>query len=205
MGAMNRLPIILSALALTVSLTGAGAYAANQINGANIKSGTIPASKLTPKAVNQLRGARGLAGADGAAGPAGSRGPAGSKGDTGAPGAPGAAGPAGAQGDAGPVGPAGADSVVPGPPGSPGSPGAAGAPGVSGYHVVVSASAPGTVEASCSAGEKVLGGGVTVTDQSNPNHAVTRSVPVNSNTAWSGRLDNPGVELTVYAICATVS
>ena len=62
-----------------VSLTGAGAYAASQINGANIKNGTIAATKLTPKAVSQLRGARGPAGADGAAGPVGSRGSAGAK------------------------------------------------------------------------------------------------------------------------------
>ena len=82
----NRLATVLSAIALTVSLTGAGAYAATQVSGTNIKDGTIAAAKLTKAAKQSLRGQRGPAGP---AGPAGADGYDGYDGKDGWDGAPG--------------------------------------------------------------------------------------------------------------------
>jgi hypothetical protein len=82
----DRLPLIVSALALVVSLTGASAFAATQINGTSIKDHSIPVAKLTRTAITQLHGA---AGADGETG------------DPGQPGASGIPGPQGVPGVAG--------------------------------------------------------------------------------------------------------
>ena len=76
----NRLSLILSALALVVSLTGVSAFAASQINGATIKNHSITANKLTQAAISQLHGAQGAQGEPGYDGLPGS---------TGAPGVPG--------------------------------------------------------------------------------------------------------------------
>lgn len=89
----NRLPLILSALALVVSLTGAGAIAASSmIDGATIKNGSIGAAKLTKNAQAFLKGKRGERGFRGYDGQDGADG---FDGGAGAPGAPGAPGPAG--------------------------------------------------------------------------------------------------------------
>lgn len=87
-----RVPLIFSALALVISLTGAGAYAASQVNGSTIMNGSIGVAKLTPKAVKQLQGKRGERGWKGDAGLNGSAGLTGSPGLTGAAGATGVAG-----------------------------------------------------------------------------------------------------------------
>lgn len=81
----NRISLALSSAALVVALTGAGAIAASQINGASIKRGTIPADRLTANARAALKGKQG------ASGPAGPRGFDGI-GINGAPGAQGAPG-----------------------------------------------------------------------------------------------------------------
>jgi hypothetical protein len=83
---LNRLPLAVSALALTVALTGAGAQAAGVFNGSQIMNGTIGVAKLTPKAIKQLhglkgdRGQRGFSGTDGSPGFDGAQGPAGATG-----------------------------------------------------------------------------------------------------------------------------
>lgn len=58
----NRISLALSSAALVVALTGAGAIAASQINGASIKRGTIPADRLTAGARATLKGKTGPAG-----------------------------------------------------------------------------------------------------------------------------------------------
>jgi hypothetical protein len=102
MAAMTRrLPspsLAVSIAALVVAMGGTG-YAATQLSGSNIQAGTItgkqikkhslPAGKLSPKAIAQLHGAQG---------PAGPAGPGGPAGQTGADGARGPAGPAGVSG-----------------------------------------------------------------------------------------------------------
>jgi hypothetical protein len=60
-----RLPLIFSTLALVISLTGAGAYAASQVSGTTIMNHTIGIGKLTPLAVKQLKGHNGQNGTDG--------------------------------------------------------------------------------------------------------------------------------------------
>jgi hypothetical protein len=85
----NRLSLILSALALVVSLTGVSAFAASQISGTTIKNHSITANKLTAAAISQLHGAEGPQGDSGYDGVPGS---AGAPGTPGAPGAPGVAG-----------------------------------------------------------------------------------------------------------------
>jgi hypothetical protein len=84
-----RIPMIFSALALVISLTGAGAYAASQVNGGTIMNHTIGVAKLTPKAVKQLKGNtgdRGLRGYDGISGSDGTPGITGAAGVAGQPG-----------------------------------------------------------------------------------------------------------------------
>jgi hypothetical protein len=102
---MSRIPTILSGLALTVSLTGAGAFAAVQIDGSSIKNGTIGIAKLTPKAVKQLRGAHGDRGDRGRAGATGTAGLTGAAGPPGAPGLAGGLDPAKVTYVTGPSGP----------------------------------------------------------------------------------------------------
>lgn len=128
---MNRLPLILSALALVVALTASGAIAAVKINGADIKRGTIPADRLTKNARATLKGQRGPAGADGFDGAPGISGAQGPPGFSGAPGA------AGARGGFDP-------SKV---------------QYVTGPELTIAAGSIGTVLAPCPAGTTVIGGG----------------------------------------------
>lgn len=107
-------------------------------------------------------GPAGPTGATGAQGPAGPAGPAGPVGPTGATGAQGPAGPPGPIGPTGPQGPAG-------PAGPTGATGPQGGPGVSGYEIVqvaISIPAVSVVKSAavCSAGKKVFGGGLLLSD-----------------------------------------
>jgi hypothetical protein len=63
---------VIAALALFVALGGGAAWAGGLISGSQIKNHSIPAKKLTKKAINSLHGARGPRGAPGTpGGPAG--------------------------------------------------------------------------------------------------------------------------------------
>jgi len=90
--------LVVSLIALFVSLGGTSFAAAALISGTQIKPHSIPANRLTAAAFKALKGQRGLPGGTGPAGPAGATG------TTGATGATGARGP---QGPTGPTGPAG--------------------------------------------------------------------------------------------------
>lgn len=86
--------MVVALMALVLASTG-GAYAASRlISGRDIRNGSIPASKLTRAARQQMRGLEGPRGAKGPAGPAG---PAGAQGPAGSQGPQGAQGPAGPQ------------------------------------------------------------------------------------------------------------
>lgn len=75
---------IIAALALFVAFGGgAAAYAAGLISGSQIKNHSIPAKKLTKKAMKQLKGNRGPAGPTGATGATGATGPTGPTGPQG--------------------------------------------------------------------------------------------------------------------------
>lgn len=131
----------------------------------------------------------------GAKGDVGPVGPAGPKGDSGAPGPEGPAGPAGQDGATGPTG-------ATGPAGPAG--------GVAGWELVrVSVAsdsstwniASGTADAKCSAGKKILGGGVLAGEGT-----IKHSYPDRfSGAAWVGGISTSTKEFIVYAICATVS
>jgi hypothetical protein len=82
----DRLPLILSALALVVSLTAGGAYASGVIDGHVIADGSIAVSKLTPNAIRTLKGQRGPRGFRGQDGVEGIDGSPGQSGPQGAPG-----------------------------------------------------------------------------------------------------------------------
>lgn len=74
---MKRLSLIFSSLALVISLTAAGSYAAGKVNGSTIMNHSVGIAKLTPRAVKQLqgqRGERGWKGSDGLSGVNGSTG-----------------------------------------------------------------------------------------------------------------------------------
>jgi collagen triple helix repeat protein len=96
---------VIAALALFVALGGGAAWAGGLISGSQIKNHSIPAKKLTNKAISSLRGQRGPAGPQGPQGTPGA--PGGPPGPQGPQGPAGPAGPAGPQGSQGPQGPAG--------------------------------------------------------------------------------------------------
>jgi hypothetical protein len=76
--------LVISVIALFVGLGGgAAAYASGLIPGSQIKNHSIPAKKLTKKAVRSLHGERGARGPVGPSGPAGPTGPAGHQGPVG--------------------------------------------------------------------------------------------------------------------------
>jgi Collagen triple helix repeat (20 copies) len=157
-------------------------------------------------------GPQGPAGAQGLKGDLGAAGPKGDKGDPGSPGVtlPGLPGPPGPQGPAGPAG-------LPGPAGATGATGPtgpAGSNGVSGYERVMGSTASidtggntaSTVTASCPAGKKVVGGGVTATNALGV--AIGASAPT-SDTTWSvsasvGFSGTPA-NITAYAVCITAN
>lgn len=158
--------LFVAGVALVMAMTG-GAYAANKfIDGSQIKNQSIPASKLTASARNQLQGERGpkgatgakgtkgatgatgATGAQGAQGPKGDTGPQGKQGQEGPKGDTGATGPEGPKGDVGAIGPKGDTGAqgapgsqgpqgVPGPQGAPGPQGPQGIPGAAGSDAEV--------------------------------------------------------------------
>lgn len=189
--------------ALIVALSGT-AYAAvnlpaNSVGTKQLKKHAVSLVKISISAQRALQGARGStgpAGAQGAAGPQGGTGPAGPQGAKGDPGA------TGAKGD-------------PGATGLMGSPGATGPSGVSGAVTrVASSSVPAggtsTNTASCSFGERVLGGGTSFdTPSSFPTDlSVQNSYPATDafgNGEWDGTVNNNSASSRayfVYAICA---
>jgi len=130
---MKRFVTVTAAVVIGLGVTGGTGYAiSSQINGKNIKKGSISYDKLSKSAVKKLRGKTGPRGPIGAAGPMGL---------AGGPGSPGAAGANGANGANGGFDPAkvsyvtGPDTTAPG------------------GGVVT------TAQAFCPAGTKVVGGG----------------------------------------------
>jgi hypothetical protein len=176
---MHRTSIILSALALIVSLTASGAYAASQMSGSTIMNGTIGVAKLTPKAIKQLKGNKGDTGARGA---------------TGAPGLVGAAGAAGLNGSAGATGLTGGFNP-------------AKVTYVTGATVTVPTAAyPGdpnvvqAAQANCPAGSKAVGGGFF----SSITHAGA-SAPFADGHGWFVIVENDTsipVGVNAYVACA---
>lgn len=121
-------------------------------------------------------------------------------------GPPGPPGPQGPQGDQGPKGDQG----------DPGADGAPGADGVSGYQIVTHQVTMSAIEKvydtiGCPAGKKVIGGGVTASQEKFDIVSIGSSGPSPSSpeTAWLVGYKNTSVATTVtvtgYAICANVS
>jgi hypothetical protein len=161
--------------------------------GGNLK---VVATPACPKGYTLLpwnqQGPRGLEGPQGIQGP---------KGDPGEQGIPGAQGVQGAKGDPGIQGPKGDK----GDQGEPGTPGPPGADGVTGYEVVqVHTSLDSlegfTLDAPCSAGKRVLGGGFIGTLA-----GVDKSFPNQARDGWvvAGQASVLGGGATAFAICAS--
>ena len=170
-----RIPLIFSALALVTSLTGAGAYAASQVNGSTIMNGSIGVAKLTPKAVKQLKGNKGDRGFRGLDGYDGNDGIDGV-------GTPGATGASGATGLAGGFDPAKV-SYIAGP-----------------STMIFAGSTNGTLSATCPAGTKVISGGFFSTVGYS-----YLSAPSTNNVTWQVWIDATGSadgEGWAYAVCA---
>lgn len=141
-------PLVLGAVGLAVATTVTtlgGAAAADLIDGSRIVPHSIAVGKLTPEAIERLRGH------EGPRGPRGYRGPNGLNGENGAPGVAGPPGPAGPQGDAGPIGPLGPAGAQ-GPAGAAGAPGAAGSPGAQGPAGTSATTTPEPAGANCQYG-----------------------------------------------------
>ena len=125
---------ILAALALFIALGSGAAVARGLISGAQLVNHSVPAWKLTSRAVASLRGQQGPAGEQGPPGPQGAPGgigPLGPVGPAGQIGPSGPSGPIGATGATGPIGPAGPVGPA-GPTGATGEPGAQGIQGPAG-------------------------------------------------------------------------
>jgi hypothetical protein len=184
-----RIPMILSATALAVSLTGVGGvYAAGLVNGSTIMNHTIGIGKLTPKAVHQLQGHRGVDGANGTDGVDSMDGV-------------GIQGPAGLQG-------------VPGIQGVAGLNGATGAKGLidlskvsywQGSVVTIWPGLSDAIRVECPAGNKVLGGGF---DTSSVNQVGTSGPTSFSDGGygWSAIVCNDetngsNITAAAYAVC----
>src|SRR6266704_1720843 len=122
-------------------------------------------------------------------------GPQGPQGDPGPAGPTGPAGPKGDIGDTGPLGPAGLP----------------GSPGISGYEVINTGflvHSPGViVEAFCSLGKVVLGGGVDLS-RINSHVALSLSRPDGNTHGWKGAYSSDNgthTTIRVWAICAVVA
>lgn len=145
-------------------------------------------------------------GPPGPRGPAGPTGPQGAPGPQGPPGPPGATGATGATGAIGPTGATGAT----GPAGPPGANGVSGLEYVQSNPVdisdgIIGGRVPGTANAFCSSGKRVLGGGWTTTP---PLGSALENFPISGGSGWSVTLFVPaaqgGTTLRAFAICATV-
>ncbi len=188
--------------------TGSAVTAAVLLDGKDIAKRSIPANRLTAKAMDRLQGAPGPAGADGAQGPAGddgAPGPAGADGAPGPAGADGAQGPAGADGAQGPAGPKGADGKD-GEQGPQGDKGDAGVDGVRNFYLVEGVG-PSPLTVYCNEGDQATGGGG---HHSSDDLAVlTASFPYldygfHDGARFSGWVVSSNKEGTMraYAICA---
>jgi Collagen triple helix repeat (20 copies) len=215
----QRLPLVLSAVALVVAVLGATSI--GQAAGRTVLAAIPPLAKHantanTAKnalAVNGIHASRtrragyliplGLngkfppsVGAIGPRGPRGLRGPAGPAGAPGAPGPTGPAGTAGAVGATGPTGPVGPT-------------------GLTLYEQQKSetsnnSDSPKSTNASCTSGKKVLGGGATVEGDDEDQVTIVRSRPSSDGTGWEAKAEEVTAvgtdwKLTAYALCAKVS
>ncbi len=157
-------------------------------------------------------GPQGIQGIQGDKGDKGDQGIQGLKGDTGATGATGPQGIQGVQGDQGLKGDTGAIGAT-GPQGAVGATGAQGATGQTGSaawerpsltcSTANSSITSVTCTATCSAGKKVLGGGVS---NANATWQVIQSYPL-SDSSWMATLTRSGggnvaYNVTTYALCA---
>jgi hypothetical protein len=190
MNVQQKLPILLSSVALGVAILGAtpaGQAAArlivpsNSVGTLQLKPGSVTDTKirrhsLTASAfkVGQLpTGAQGVAGQTGPQGPQGAQ------------------GAQGAQGSQGPAGPA----------------------GISGYHIAAAASGPvapgakGLAIAMCNQGEKALGGGI-VSATANAKWTIQYLYPSDNAPRFLAVAFNETAspaEFSAYAVCATVA
>lgn len=178
---------------------------ASTLTGRHIKDGALQASDFArgtlrtgpsgPRGAAGEDGARGDAGATGPRGPAGDDGAAGPAGPAGEAGRVGLTGPAGPAGETGPTGPAGPTTVV----------------ARSGTPVSVTASGSSTATASCSNGERAVGGGMNAGGEvymlrSFPSTADGSPVADGATPAhWSVTAKDPAllgsVDVTAYVIC----
>ena len=126
---------ILAALAMFIALGSGAAVASRLISGTQLVNHSVPAWKLTSRAVASLRGQQGPVGEQGPPGPQGVAGRIGPLGPIGPVGPMGPIGPIGATGADGPIGPAG-------PVGPVGSTGATGEPGPQGVQGPVGPEGP---------------------------------------------------------------
>ncbi len=190
---MNRIPTIVAATALAVSLFGStplGQAAgrlilpknsvgtqqikAAAVTGAKVKDGTLTAADFLP---GQL--------------PAGQQGPKGDPGPKGADGAPGPKGDPGAKGDTG----------------APGAQGPAGPAGISGYELVVrpavgvNGGGVGVATAVCPAGKKAIGGGYSTLN----GEVIATGSPAGGTTWVAAIKGGAGATVVANAICAFVA
>jgi hypothetical protein len=182
---MKKSMLILSAIALALTITSAASSTArqlitgndiqdNSVGSRDIQNRSIRGEDLSRALVKHLRGRQGE---PGAAGPSGPQGSAGEKGENGEKGDTGAAGPAG---------PAGAN-------------------GMSGYEVVeqkldVADGDWGPVSAICPAGKVPVSGGA----KASVGASFDDSYPDRDANAWTVRYYSWATQtVTVYAICTT--
>jgi hypothetical protein len=168
--------LVISIIALFVALGGGAFAAASAIDGHSIKNRSIPAIKLTQKAVAQLHGARGPRGFTGAKGATGAQGVQGPQG------VPGVNGVNGVNGG---FDPAKVTYVL-------------------GPDVTVAPGATGISFADCPAGSKIVGGGY-LFSYPNGGMTVEISAPDPDGTAWGAGFGNSGTiagTASAYAVCA---
>lgn len=177
---------------------------------------------IGPQGDQGVPGVQGIQGETGEVGPqgeTGTTGPTGPQGETGPVGPQGPQGEQGQQGEAGPVGPQGIEGLQgiqgaqgeAGPQGVQGEQGQSGANGVSAWELrSASASISGlsnnTVEVSCSAGNKALGGGCQLTGVLSFAATILANFPPNDSSWRCVGANNliGSITMTVYAVCASV-
>jgi len=184
-------------LVLPKNSVGAAQLKKSAVSGLKVKDGSLMAADFK---AGQLPA--GPKGDKGDAGPQGAAGPQGPKGATGEQGPAGPQGPKGATGATGPQGPAGPQGLQ----------GPTGSPGISGLVTVSAASASNSddkiASVNCPAGKTVVGGGADASGYGAP-VALLDSAPLGTN-GWIALARETTAfgnnwQLTVFAICATVS
>ena len=199
----NLTAALLAVLVLSIGLGGTAA-AVSLVTGKQIKDGTVRGRDVGNGSLSGADVAdRSLTPADfsgSVQGPAGPQGPAGAPGPTGSPGQRGPAGdpgPSGPMGQRGPQGPAGP----------------AGPAGVTDLEYKIGEGvqiAPGlwnTFSVGCSAGKKVLGGGVS-TYGNQGSARISVSAPLGNGVGWYVSARNDGISSITqfpWAICASVA